>query len=394
MGSSSKTSQSTNMTTTPQAPSWITDAEQGTTNKIMALGNTDPSQYVAGNSDLQNAAYASAAPGSTEYNSIFSNPAPSYTAANYNGQGYTAAQGTASSLLPNLNSYMSPYTDSVVNSTLAQYDKNAGQTRAQDALDMAGSGALGGSGAAITNSLTNQNLAMGRNTAVSGLYDQAFNTGAGLSNEDAGRQQEMAIQNLGATNQAAQFGASAANDAAQFNAGANNTQSQFNAQQLADQQTRQMAATQQLAALGGQQQQTTQNQLSAPISLLGTQVSLLGGQPLNMFVGQNQTGTGTTTTTSNPGLAGIAGLGLQAASIYAKAGSDTRLKKDIVKVGELPNGIGVYDFNYKTGGPRYRGAMAQEVQHIVPEAVSQGENGYLMVDYSKIAQATDISGSL
>lgn len=65
--------------------------------------------------------------------------------------------------------------------------------------------------------------------------------------------------------------------------------------------------------------------------------------------------------------------------------SDRRLKVHVVKVGELPSGLSVYEYEYIWGGPRQRGVMAQEVQHIIPEAVIQDADGYLSVDYSKVA---------
>jgi hypothetical protein len=65
--------------------------------------------------------------------------------------------------------------------------------------------------------------------------------------------------------------------------------------------------------------------------------------------------------------------------------SDIRLKQDIVPLGRLDNGIGVYRFRYR-GNDRtiYVGVMAQEVQTIVPDAVSRGRDGYLLVDYDKL----------
>jgi len=66
--------------------------------------------------------------------------------------------------------------------------------------------------------------------------------------------------------------------------------------------------------------------------------------------------------------------------------SDVRLKRDIVKIGELDNGIGVYEFNYLWDAPRIVGVLAQEVMNVTPEAVRKiGE--YLSVDYSKLENA-------
>ena len=62
--------------------------------------------------------------------------------------------------------------------------------------------------------------------------------------------------------------------------------------------------------------------------------------------------------------------------------SDISLKENIELVGKSKSGINIYEFDYKDkshGDGRYQGVMAQEV----PEA-SFDNNGYLMVDYSKL----------
>jgi len=65
--------------------------------------------------------------------------------------------------------------------------------------------------------------------------------------------------------------------------------------------------------------------------------------------------------------------------------SDIRLKEDIVPVGRLDNGIGVYRFRYRGNDhTTYVGVMAQEVRTIAPDAVSRGRDGYLRVDYDKL----------
>jgi hypothetical protein len=63
--------------------------------------------------------------------------------------------------------------------------------------------------------------------------------------------------------------------------------------------------------------------------------------------------------------------------------SDIRLKKNIVKIGTRPDGLGVYEFDYIWGGPRQVGLMAHEVQDVYPDAVTE-RDGYLMVNYSKV----------
>ena len=72
------------------------------------------------------------------------------------------------------------------------------------------------------------------------------------------------------------------------------------------------------------------------------------------------------------------------------AGSDIRLKQDVVKVGHHPLGFGLYLFDYK---PEYRdqwghgrqfGVIAQEVEAIMREAVFQHAGGYKVVDYEML----------
>jgi hypothetical protein len=56
-----------------------------------------------------------------------------------------------------------------------------------------------------------------------------------------------------------------------------------------------------------------------------------------------------------------------------------------VPLARLDNGIELYRFRY-TGSDStvYVGVMAQEVQKIVPSAVSRGRDGYLAVNYGRL----------
>lgn len=63
--------------------------------------------------------------------------------------------------------------------------------------------------------------------------------------------------------------------------------------------------------------------------------------------------------------------------------SDIRLKKNIMRVGTRPDGLGVYEFEYVWGGDRQVGLMAQEVMGVYPDAVGES-GGYLTVDYGKV----------
>ena len=84
------------------------------------------------------------------------------------------------------------------------------------------------------------------------------------------------------------------------------------------------------------------------------------------------------------GLAGAAGtyFGLSA----APKPSDRRMKTDISVVGVLDNGLTVYRYRYKSGGPFELGVMADEVAMVRPEAYVKGGagNGFDAVDYAKL----------
>ena len=81
---------------------------------------------------------------------------------------------------------------------------------------------------------------------------------------------------------------------------------------------------------------------------------------------------------------GMIGGVAQGAGSAAAAFSDRRLKKNIVRVGTHKSGVGVYSYTMKHNGRDEVGVMAQELQGVMPEAVSTHPNGYLMVDYSKL----------
>jgi hypothetical protein len=87
---------------------------------------------------------------------------------------------------------------------------------------------------------------------------------------------------------------------------------------------------------------------------------------------------------------GVAGDGTQARANAWNLLSDARLKRDFTgftdplgMVGELKG----YYFYWNTGKDKTRqvGFSAQEVQKVIPEVVSEGEDGYLSIEYGKMA---------
>jgi endosialidase-like protein len=83
----------------------------------------------------------------------------------------------------------------------------------------------------------------------------------------------------------------------------------------------------------------------------------------------------------------VMGVGTAALGMF----SDVRLKEDAAKVGELYDGQEIYRYRY-IGSPVWQiGLMAQDVEKVEPDAVSE-VGGYKMVRYDKATQyASDLS---
>lgn len=85
---------------------------------------------------------------------------------------------------------------------------------------------------------------------------------------------------------------------------------------------------------------------------------------------------------------GDGGMGMMRATM-----SDPRVKENIVLIGRHPLGFGLYLFDYKPGfrsgrsGQRQFGVMADEIERIVPEAVTIDRTGYRWVYYQMLGIA-------
>lgn len=66
--------------------------------------------------------------------------------------------------------------------------------------------------------------------------------------------------------------------------------------------------------------------------------------------------------------------------------SDVRLKENIKPVGKLDNGLTVYCFNFKGSTTPQIGLLAQDVLKIIPEAVYEDADGYLLLRYDLACQ--------
>jgi hypothetical protein len=92
---------------------------------------------------------------------------------------------------------------------------------------------------------------------------------------------------------------------------------------------------------------------------------------------------------------GSSGNGSDGSGTMSKM-SDRTTKENIVKIGVHPLGIGLYLFDYKpeylglSGQGRQFGVMADEVEIVMPEAVSLHADGYKIVNYAMLGISQSI----
>ncbi|MEM9584784.1 MAG: hypothetical protein AAGA08_16860 [Pseudomonadota bacterium] len=313
----------TEQTVTPTNPGFVTGPVSGVANQVGALSQRDPLEFVTGASSLQKAAFDAAGglgkttgtgqnyltrPGQStglfdqaaDLTSYISTRKPSF--ADSPELFGDPVQAQSASLLDNLDSYISPYTDQVVDTTLAEYDEQSGRNRRRLAASLATDDAFGGSRAAVREGIFEGETDRLRALTEAGLRDTAFNTGAQLSNLDADRRQQTGLFNAAQEQQARLSDQDVINEFSLFNEGMreNALNRALSAAgkltdigQVAGSEDR--ANTGLMAALGDVQRQIERDSNTADLELLRAQTSLLGGLPLGLFQGQNATGTSETT---------------------------------------------------------------------------------------------------
>ena len=111
-----------------------------------------------------------------------------------------------------------------------------------------------------------------------------------------------------------------------------------------------------------------------PAGQVRQMIGALAGAPIRTYGEERTAMTGTPVGAPSP-FAQIVGAGQAFAAL-----SDIRAKENIKLVGKSPSGINIYNFKYKGDDITYQGVMA----HQVPHASIVNDDGYLMVDYSKI----------
>ena len=144
----------------------------------------------------------------------------------------------------------------------------------------------------------------------------------------------------------------------------------------------------------GMQNQAAMGNLAGIESLVGMPSNLANQQAgaINGLVGKYATSNGTNVTKSTPSLISQLAKMAQAAG-QAAAASDIRLKTNIERVGETPEGMGIFEWDYLPiegriaafmPEGRQRGVMAHEVAEIRPDALGPVIDGYMTVNYSAL----------
>lgn len=140
------------------------------------------------------------------------------------------------------------------------------------------------------------------------------------------------------------------------------------------------------ALTGANQGETAQ--LLASLGV-GAELPFAGTNSLAQALGALFSGGNSKSTTYGPNpIWGAVGAGLGAAGAAFGKPSERRLKKNIVKVGELKDGLPVYDFIYKNDPSNtvQRGVMVDEVEKLRPWALGPKINGIQTVNYAHIEQ--------
>ena len=401
-GGTTSTQQSQNVT---QLPPWINDAAQQNYGFAQQVASQPLQQYqgqmVANPGAQMQQAWNSAAQGGNAGQSQYD-----ASQAGYLGViGQTPQQVTPGQLSStNLQPYMNPYTQNVINSTLPIMQQNLALSQNQNQNQANAANAFGGSRMGVQQGVTQAQGAQGMAQMAAQLNqanygqaqtaaqsDIATNLQGQLANQSAQQNQAglnlQASQGMGALGNAAQAG-QLQNFGEQVTAGS------LEQQQAQNQINAQMAKFQNAWAYPGQQ--------------LGVLQSALGMTPY----GQAEQGQSTTQTQTSPdyamsALGGLSMLGSMfgsggmfgASGAFAGALSDRSMKTDITKIGVHPAGVPLYAYRYKgdpKSYPKTVGPMAEDVAKVAPGAVAPipGSGGKMAIHPAFAGAGGAIAGAM
>jgi hypothetical protein len=379
--SGGSTTNTTQQQATTQLPPWVNTAAQQNYAYAQNVANQPLQQYqgqtVADVGPQMQQAWNTAASGGGAGQDQYNAAQAGYLA----GMGQTPQQVTPQTLSgANLQPYMNPYTQNVINSTLPIMQQALGAQQSGIGGQAAMANAYGGSRQAIQQGVAQSqgalNMAQMAGQLNQANYAQAqqgaqYDINNNLQSQQLNQaaQQNQLSQNLQAASGMANLGQQAQLSQVR-NFGEQETAGALEQQQAQNQINAQMAGFQNAFAYPGQQ--------------LGVLESALGMTPY----GQASQGQSTSQTTSSPnwasvalgGLSSLGGLfsapagGTSAASGILGFLSDRGMKTDISKIGvHGPTGLPMYAYRYKgdpKSYPKTVGPMAEDVMKIAPHAVS------------------------
>jgi hypothetical protein len=317
-----------------------------------------------------------------------------------------------------IGAYQSPYTQQVIEQSMADIQRQADISRGQAQSRAIGAGAFGGSRSALLESESQRPYIEQMARTAAGLRESGFQQAQQAALSDLARQQQLGIFGAGQEQQRALEQARLGQQAGLtgFEAQQQRAMRQAELAQQAglagqDIQARMAmmqpelelrARQQQAGLLGGisAEQQARLGQLGQ----IGQQQQLLQQQALGVpyqefqralgygpqQLGLLQAGLGTPLVSSSTGretgFGDVLSTAAQAAALYFGA-SDERLKENIKPIGKSENGHNLYTWDWNDKAKELgvndptTGVIAQEVMKYMPEAVITDENGYYKVNY-------------
>lgn len=306
-----------------------------------------------------------------------------FSARDVNMPGAVNDVSAQSFLSRDINAYMDPNLQSVINPTLENMDRGikTGLTSIGD--NTRGVGAFGGSRHGVAEAVYGAEGERNKAMTEAGLRSAAFTDAAGRITTDNASALQAALANQGkdVTGNAQRLQAEVANQGADIS-GANvrlgaGSLANTVGQTASDTAGRNSILQQQFGANGRAIEQAGLDtdyasfleQRDAPKEALNLKLAALGMSPYG------KTTSGTTTSeggsSSNPMMTGIGA----AATILPLLFSDRKTKKNIKRVGKVPGtDLNKYEFEYKKGfmgrdTPKQVGLMADDVKKKVPSAV-------------------------
>lgn len=297
---------------------------------------------------------------------------PNIQPVNYGGQNVTNVQA----------SYMSPYMQNVVDVQQREAKRQADIANQAIGAKAAQAGAFGGARHGLLESEANRNLMTQLGgIQAKGLQD-AYTQGLGQFNVEQGRGLEA--QKM--SEQSRQFGAELGLKGLQTGIQAGQALGNLGQQQgYLD-----LATLKQMADLGTADRNFDYNEFlraeKYPYENLTFMKNMLTGLPISAAA----TGIDPMSQAFTGGISTIALIDMinkiNTGSTGTTTTSDRRLKTDIQTIGVLDDGLKVYSYRYKSGGPMQIGVMADEVAVLRPQAYIKGGagDGFDAVDYSKL----------